>query len=78
MSVVIDKAGKSHSPITDIPARNRRLIALLDSFDAGNVDDQQHDLALLLANLAESRDGQRALFVQHHMAPDTASDKATV
>lgn len=42
--------------------RNQRVIALLDSFRAGDPEQQRQDLEALQAGLEEARPGQRRLF----------------
>lgn len=42
--------------------RNQRLIALLDSFEGGDPEQQRQDLEALQAGLEKARPGQRRLF----------------
>ncbi len=47
---------------TEQQKRNARLIALLNTFDAGDPEQQQHDLAVLQAGIEAARPGQRQVF----------------
>ncbi len=49
-------------PPPGVSAHNARLIALLDSFDTGDTDQQRHDLAEFEAGLDAARPGQRSIF----------------
>lgn len=49
-------------PPPGISARNAHLIALLDSFDTGDADQQRRDLAEFQAGLDAARPGQRSIF----------------
>jgi hypothetical protein len=42
--------------------RNRRLMALLDSFETGDAEQQRRDLAEFQAGIDAARPGQRRLF----------------
>ena len=50
---------QSHSTITE---RNARLIALLNSFEEGDAEQQRQDLAALQNGIEEARPGQRRVF----------------
>ncbi len=43
-------------------ARNARLIALLDTFDAGDPEEQRRELAALQTGIEAARPGQRQVF----------------
>ena len=53
-----------HTPpsTSDVSDRNARLIALLDSFDDGDPEQQRQDFDALQAGLDAARPGQRRLF----------------
>ncbi len=57
-----EKAEPPSQPHVAIPERNARLIALLDSFEQGDVDQQRQDFAALQAGVEEARPGQRQVF----------------
>jgi len=50
------------APTPAISARNARLIALLNSFDAGDAEQQQRELAEFEAGIDAARAGQRSIF----------------
>ena len=50
-----------HTP-PSISDRNTRLIALLDSFDEGDPEQQRQDFVALQTGLDAARPGQRRLF----------------
>ncbi len=51
-----------HTAPPSIPERNARLIALLDTFDDGDPEQQRQDFDALQAGLDDARPGQRRLF----------------
>lgn len=63
---------RTRSPVPEPPAvanavlqkrqAQARLIALLDTFDAGDPEQQQRDLANLQSGIEEARPGQRQVF----------------
>ena len=47
---------------TKVAERNARLIALLDSFEQGEPEQQRQEFAALQAGVEEARPGQRRVF----------------
>ncbi len=58
------KTNTRHTPpsTSDVSERNAHLIALLDSFDDSDPEQQRWDFDALQAGLDDARPGQRRLF----------------